>query len=71
MQMLRPLLSPVLWERSGNVTALVRLLRAYLSKAAQEIVQTNTLTVSNCHFAAVIYPLSDDLVMAASQEGDN
>ena len=46
MQMLRPLLSPVLWERSGNVTALVRLMRAYLSKAAEEIVQGGTLTVS-------------------------
>ena len=47
MQMLRPLLSPVLWERPGNVTALVRLMRAYLSKAAEEIVQGGTLTVSS------------------------
>lgn len=45
MQMLRPLLSPVLWERPGNVPALVRLARAYLSKASTEIVQTGTLTV--------------------------
>ena len=47
MQMLRPLLSPVLWERSGSVTALVRLMRAYLSKAAEEVVQSGTLTVSS------------------------
>ena len=33
-----PLLSPVFWERHGNVPALVRLLRAYLAKAASEIV---------------------------------
>lgn len=33
-----PLLSPTFWERSGNVPALVRLLRAYLSRAGAEIV---------------------------------
>ena len=33
-----PLLSPVFWERHGNVPALVRLLRAYMAKAAAEIV---------------------------------
>jgi exportin-2 (importin alpha re-exporter) len=46
MQMLRPLLSPVLWERPGNIPPLVRLIKAYLSKAAQEIVQSATLEVS-------------------------
>jgi hypothetical protein len=33
-----PLLAPVFWERHGNVPALVRLLRAYMAKAAAEIV---------------------------------
>ncbi|KAG2451269.1 hypothetical protein HYH02_003876 [Chlamydomonas schloesseri] len=33
-----PLLSPVFWERSGNVPALVRLLQAYLTKAGAEVV---------------------------------
>jgi exportin-2 (importin alpha re-exporter) len=31
-QIFPPLLNPVMWERSGNVPALVRLLQAYLSK---------------------------------------
>jgi hypothetical protein len=33
-----PLLAPVFWERHGNVPALVRLLRAYMAKAAPEVV---------------------------------
>ena len=33
-----PLLTPQLWERRGNVPALTRLLTAYLSKGASEIV---------------------------------
>ncbi|GAB4819020.1 hypothetical protein N2152v2_006066 [Parachlorella kessleri] len=33
-----PLLTPVFWERSGNIPALVRLLQAYLSKAGPEVV---------------------------------
>jgi len=33
-----PLLSPVLWDRKGNIPALTRLLQAYLSKGAIEIV---------------------------------
>jgi len=33
----RPLLSPLLWERPGNVPALVRLLQAYLSRAGAEV----------------------------------
>lgn len=32
-----PLLSPALWERKGNVPALVRLLKAYLGKAEPEL----------------------------------
>jgi exportin-2 (importin alpha re-exporter) len=32
-----PLLTPALWERKGNVPALVRLLRAYLGKAGPEL----------------------------------
>mmetsp|Transcript_40918 Transcript_40918/g.105829 ORF Transcript_40918/g.105829 Transcript_40918/m.105829 type:complete len:971 (-) Transcript_40918:235-3147(-) len=33
----RPLLSPALWERPGNVPALVRLLQAYLMRAGAEV----------------------------------
>ncbi|PSC72253.1 Exportin-2 [Micractinium conductrix] len=32
-----PLLTPAFWERSGNVPALVRLLQAYISRAAPEV----------------------------------
>lgn len=39
MQIFPPLLSPVFWERSGNVPALVRLIQAYLSKAGDEVVK--------------------------------
>lgn len=43
MALFPPLLSPVLWERSGNVPALVRLLQAYLQKAHADIVSGNHL----------------------------
>lgn len=46
LQLLQPFLTPALWERYGNVPALTRLMRAYLSKAAAEIVQRNLLVVS-------------------------
>ena len=36
-----PLLAPVLWERKGNVPALVDLMKAYLSRGASEIVSGN------------------------------
>ena len=36
-----PLLTPLLWERKGNVPALTRLLRAYLEKGSAEIVAKN------------------------------
>ncbi|KAK9829548.1 hypothetical protein WJX72_006417 [[Myrmecia] bisecta] len=39
MQIFPPLLTPLFWERQGNVPALVRLLQAYLRKAAGEVVQ--------------------------------
>jgi exportin-2 (importin alpha re-exporter) len=34
-----PLLSPAIWEKKGNIPALVRLLQAYLKKAARELAQ--------------------------------
>lgn len=43
MGLLRPLLSPTLWERSGNVPALVRLLQSYLKKGTKEIVANQLL----------------------------
>ena len=39
-----PLLSPLLWERSGNVPALVRLLQAYLARAPQQVAAAGHLT---------------------------
>jgi exportin-2 (importin alpha re-exporter) len=38
-----PLLTPGLWERKGNVPALVRLVQAYLKKAAPELVEQGRL----------------------------
>jgi hypothetical protein len=37
MAVFPPLLTPVFWERHGNVPALSRLLVAYLTKAGSEI----------------------------------
>lgn len=42
--LLPPLLTPTLWESRGNVPALVRLLRAYLSAGAQRIVAENRVS---------------------------
>ena len=42
-QLLPPCLSPVMWERKGNIPALTRLLAAYLSKASVEIVNRQQL----------------------------
>ncbi|ORY84121.1 putative importin-alpha export receptor [Leucosporidium creatinivorum] len=41
--LLPPLLTPTLWESKGNVPALVRLFRAFLSRGAQDIVAANQL----------------------------
>jgi exportin-2 (importin alpha re-exporter) len=38
-----PLLTPGLWERKGNVPALVRLVQAYLKKAARELAEQGHL----------------------------
>jgi exportin-2 (importin alpha re-exporter) len=38
-----PLMTPALWQNSGNVPALVRLLKAYLNKAAAQLVAENFL----------------------------
>lgn len=45
MALFQPLLTPVLWERPGNIPALVRLVRAYLAKAVQQIIQQSLLVV--------------------------
>ena len=42
-QLFQPLLFPALWEKKGNVSALTRLLRAYLSKGAADLVQQGHL----------------------------
>lgn len=41
--LLEPLLSPLLWERRGNVPALTDLFRAYISKGMAEIIEGNYL----------------------------
>lgn len=41
--LLPPLLTPTLWEQKGNIPALVRLLRAFLSRGAVAIVEANQL----------------------------
>jgi exportin-2 (importin alpha re-exporter) len=41
--MLPGLITPMLWERQGNIPALVRLLQAYLLKGGRQIVQANHL----------------------------
>lgn len=40
-----PLLTPTFWERSGNIPALVRLLQAYLARAAPDVVSRGYLQV--------------------------
>lgn len=37
------LLNPLLWSRTGNVPALVRLLQAYLKQASKQIVEAKQL----------------------------
>ena len=48
MQLFKPLLAPLFWERAGNVPALTRLLRAYLAKAGPAIVEQGLLEVRCC-----------------------
>lgn len=43
LQLLGGLLSPVLWERSGNIPALGRLIRSYVAAAPNEIVSRGAL----------------------------
>ena len=43
LQVFPGLLTPFYWERSGNVTALVRLLQAYLRKATAEVTSTENI----------------------------
>ncbi len=45
MSIFRPLLTPVFWERSGNVPALTRLVCAYLQKAGPDILAAGHLQV--------------------------
>ena len=48
MQLFKPLLAPLFWERPGNVPALARLLRAYLAKAGAAIVEQGLLQACPC-----------------------
>lgn len=42
--LLPPLLTPSLWEQKGNVPALVRLLRAFLSRGSAQIVKNGQVS---------------------------
>ena len=42
--LLPPLLTPTLWESRGNIPALVRLLRAFLTRGANQIVAAGQVT---------------------------
>ena len=53
MMMFAPLLTPIFWERPGNIPALTRLLVSYLSKAGQEIVSGGML-----HAGLSMHPIS-------------
>ena len=57
LDILPPLLTHILWERPGNIPALVRLIRAYLSKAATQIVQQGLLTVSLTSVSCCCHPV--------------
>jgi exportin-2 (importin alpha re-exporter) len=39
----QPMLTPAVWERKGNIPALIRLLRAYLGQASEKIVAMGSL----------------------------
>ncbi|KAF8072350.1 hypothetical protein HT031_000009 [Scenedesmus sp. PABB004] len=45
MAIFPPLLTPVFWERPGNVPALTRLLAAYLAKAGQQVAEGHLTAV--------------------------
>jgi len=45
LELLQGLTSPTLWEKQGNIPALVRLLQAYLHKGGQQIVSNHLLPI--------------------------
>ncbi len=59
--LLPPLLTPTLWESRGNIPALVRLLRAFLSRGAASIVANNQLTPMLGVFQHLIQSRTNDL----------
>ncbi|XP_003386477.1 PREDICTED: exportin-2-like [Amphimedon queenslandica] len=54
------LLSPTLWERPGNIPALVRLLQAFIEKAPTDVVASNRLTNLLGVFQKLIASKSND-----------
>lgn len=54
------LLSPTLWERAGNVPALVRLLQAFIERAPVDVVSDNKLTNLLGVFQKLIASKSND-----------
>ena len=55
-----PLLTPTLWERPGNIPALVRLLQAFIEKAPSDVVASNRLTNLLGVFQKLIASKSND-----------
>lgn len=54
------LLTPVLWERNGNVPALVRLLQAFIEKAPRDVVANNKMSNLLGVFQKLIASKSND-----------
>lgn len=64
MQLLPCLLAPILWERPANISPLVRLLCAFLTQAAPQVIAQDKLVsilmeaprlVSSKKFVAILY----------------
>ncbi|CAG9765851.1 unnamed protein product [Ceutorhynchus assimilis] len=60
MQLLPCLLAPVLWERPANISPLVRLLRAYITQAAPQIIAQDKLSGFLGVFQKLIASKSND-----------
>ena len=54
------LLTPVLWERQGNVPALVRLLQAFIEKAPDKVIKDDKITALLGVFQKLIASKSND-----------
>lgn len=60
MELFNFLLTPILWERPGNIKPLVRLLQAYVSRGPQQVVSTNKMEALLGIFQKLIASKSND-----------